>query len=249
MAEFESVAETDAERLDRARDFFGDPVKRWNDRLVLEGHSYIEEYVRGRLALVLHCNIPVVLFPKPNPAGFVHDVRVNENKIVRVILKANTLKPHKLHHWNEKLMLVPDVHIVNSPEGVIPSLVGFYRIQDKVMNGLGDLLLFQSAIKGTYQFLPRIADWEPCPFVGSAIAPQNNLVVHEIQGAAEIVQNVPNDKRGIIGGEGRYVNPKVICSSLDIFVNTERVEVRARENAQQGIQVSDVFYGPFNLFC
>lgn len=245
----QASANENIERFNRARDFFGDPIKRWQDRLSLEGCSKVEQYRRGRMALIVHCEIPSVQMPESHAPRIVHENRINRNLDVFVIFKANTLYQHKLQHWNQKLMLIHDIEIVNSPEGIIPSLVGFYRIQNKSLNGRSDLLLFQSAVKKTFEFLPRVSDWEACPLRGVSIASENNLVVHEIQSTAQVVQHVSDDEGSLSDiQESMKLKPDIICSHLSIFIDMNRVEVRAKEVIEKRIEVIDVLQGPFNLF-
>jgi hypothetical protein len=249
-------ADENVERFNRARYFFGDPAKRWNDRLCLEGSSEVEEYGSGRIAFIMHCEITTVQVFEYESVGLVNEVRPKPNEIIFVVLKANTIESHKLQHWNQELMLIHDVHVVHGPKGKIPSLVGFYRIEYKNLNGRSDLLIFQSRMKGSYEFFPRIADWEPCPFGRSASASDNNLVVHKIQGTPEVMQGIPHDKRGFsqVEGAGINLNPEKICSDASIFekrrvfIDMEAVKVRCDEIAQQGVKVVDVLQGPFNLF-
>ena len=170
----------DLELLNRARDYFGDIIERFTDWLTIEWRSYVEEYICDRLSLVLHCNILINQLPESKASCFIHDVRANKNHILFVIFKANTVKPHRLEYWNEKLVFVPDVKVISGPEWIIPSLVGFYCIQYKIMDVHSDLLLFQSAVKDSHKFFPCIANWEPCPFAWSSAAIDNRGVVQQI---------------------------------------------------------------------
>jgi hypothetical protein len=147
-------------------------------------------------------------------------------------------------------MLVPNVHVVNSPEGVIPSLVGFYGIQNEGLNRRSDLLLFQSTIKGMiFKFLPRIADWEACPLGRESITLQDDLVVHEIQRTAEIMQNISDDESGLIDIKRSVkLKPEIVCSRLSVFIDMNRVEVLIKKGSQEGIEIVDVLQGPLNLF-
>jgi hypothetical protein len=61
------------ERFNRAQDFFGDPVQRRDDRLTFEGKSNIEEYIRGRMALVLHLEILSPEFSQSNRPGLIRN--------------------------------------------------------------------------------------------------------------------------------------------------------------------------------
>lgn len=247
----------DVERFNRARDFFGDVTKRWNDRLSRhEGSPKVEEYICGRVAFIVHCEFKSVQFFESKSTGIASETRPDWKEIIFVVLKANILKHHKLKHWDQELMLIDDVHIVHGPNGKIPSLVGFYRIQDKSLNGRANLLLFQSTIQGSYEFLPRIADWESCPFGRSSAAPNYNLVVHEIQSTAKIMQGISHNEGSVdyIEGTGINLEPEKIFSGVNIFeklrvfIDMETVKVRCDEIAQQGVKVVDVLQGPFNLF-
>src|SRR6478609_4490354 len=119
-----SSSDENIERFNRARDFFGDPAKRWQDRLSLEGCSKVEEYSCGRMALIVYCEIHSVQMSESLTPRIIHENRIKRNDGAFVILKANTLNQHKLQHWNQQLMLVPDVQVVSGPEGEITSLVG-----------------------------------------------------------------------------------------------------------------------------
>src|ERR1039458_771436 len=161
------------ESVNRARHAFGDFIERWKDRLILKGNSSVENYHRGRMALVLHCNCssPVKL----KTVGTIREIglTIREKDLFFLVLKADIGEPHQIEDWNKQLMLVPNVHIVQGPQGVIPGLVGFYDIHDDISNLkgariVGKSLLFQSAFYGTYKFLPLVKDWEPRPLVCEA---------------------------------------------------------------------------------
>jgi hypothetical protein len=221
----QASTDENVERFNRARDYFGDTVKRWNDRVTLaKGISVVEEYCRGRVAFI--------------------------------VLKADTLEHHKLEHWDQELMLIHDVQIVHSPEGKIPSLVGLYRVQDKGLNGRTDLLIFESAVKGGYKFLPRIPDWESCPLGWIATTSHDDLVVQEIKSTPEIMQSVSHDQRCVHEVERASIDfePEKLCANASIFkslrvaINMDAVEVGFDEIDQHQIEIVDVLQRPFNLF-
>lgn len=240
-----SISESErVERLNRALNLIGDPLQRWNDRLVLEGCSKVKEYRSGRMALVLDCKVPVR--EKPDPAGLVHDVRsFLRNQVTFIVLKADTVESKKLQQWDEKLMLVSNVHIVESPEGVIPSRVGFYTVENEIVDRTGDLLLFQSAINGVYKRLPRIKNWEPRPVGRTA----DESVVENIQSTPQVVKCVSDNQRRSVEGKWRWLNvdAKVIAACLNVFINADSVEIGIKESGNGGVNVVDVLLGPLNL--
>lgn len=149
-------------------------------------------------------------------------------------------------------MLVPDVHIVQGPQGVIPSLGGFYDINDNISNSkgariVGKTLLFQSVIYGTYKFLPILADWKPRAMVGNSRSLVHGLKVENIERTSEVVERVSNDKSRVNGRECGPVNVNMDPIYPVVFLDANGVKIRSSEGNQEFIQVMDVFCGPFNL--
>lgn len=251
-ASFKESAQSEIiESVNRARDFFGDPVKRWNDRLILKGSSYVENYCEGRMALILHCKVS---FPVNLPmVGALRDVVGREQESFFIVLKANVAKPHKIEHWDKQLMLVHDVHIVQGPQGPILSSVGLYDIHDNVTNlnsnrVIGKTLLFQSAIYSSYKFFPLIADWKPRAVIcAESNAMRERSVVENINRASKIVQCVANNQSCIGRGESCLIDLNEKMVTPFVFLDSDGVEVRFSERIQQLIQVTDVLHGPFNL--
>jgi hypothetical protein len=257
------ATEQDLGRLNRACDFFGDCIKRRNDWIALIRGSKKEALSDGHVALVLDCRIPS---QKTFESELVTSERVksdfatgvgkncaNVDDRVLIVLKVNVLDSHHLVGWNQQLMLVHNVHFVNGPESKISLLVGFYRIKDKVMDDLGDLLLFESTIKKGYKFLPRVCDWEPCPVrCGADIVNLNDLKVQDVESPPEIMQDIPNNERGFIEKfRCRFVNrddERLYTVPSIVFLNGNRVKIGAGgEVLQEVIQVEDVLFGPLNL--
>ncbi|MGC2610794.1 MAG: hypothetical protein WA320_12015 [Candidatus Sulfotelmatobacter sp.] len=241
------------ESINRARHAFRNFVERLNDRLTLVGNSYVEYYRKGRMALILRCELS---FPTKFDvkARFLSEDRpFVDKRIAFIVLKAKVGKPHHIEYWEQQLMFVEDVQIVQGPNGAIPSLVGLYDIQEEIDNqrdsGIsGETLLFQSAINSTYQLLPLVANWKPCPMVGfSGRDGFKSLVVENIQGAFEIVQGIADDESTARHIESRFVDLKSNAVAPSVFLDADGVKIRLGESLQQLIQVTDVLHGPFNL--
>lgn len=252
----QSSPEENIERFNRASDFFGDPVQRWNDRLSLERHVQIENYRSGRMALILDCEFLIprvfdVVSVKPEATRLVHDVElVGEMARALFIFKVDIVESHKLQKWNEKLMFIPDIQPVKCTKEIIPSLVGFYRVDDKSGDIESDLLLFQSAIYGTHKFFPGFVNWELCPIAGLAVAIKDDLVPHKIQSASEIVQCITDDKGNVTGRECQFVksDSQVNKFPAEIVIDKDGVEiVRHHPSKQSRFNVLDVLLGPLNL--
>jgi hypothetical protein len=238
------------ESVNRARRFFGDPVQRWNDRLILKGRSYVENYRNGNMALILHCNVPA---PVEGPmVGVLGEVVIRSGEEFFVVLKADARERHNTEQWNEQLMLVSDVHVVQGPQGPIPSLVGLYNIHDQVANldgtrMVGETLLFQSAINGSYKFLPLVTDWKLRAVIRDSGSFVESLVVSDVNRASEIMQGISNNKSGIDRGESAFVDVDENMVAPFVFLDADGVKVRLGERIQQLIHIVDVLHGPFNL--
>jgi hypothetical protein len=82
------------EGVNRARHAFGDFIERGKNRLVLEGNSYVENYYRGRMALVLYCNDSSPM--KIETAGIISEVGLTgcPKNFFFIVLKADIAELH-----------------------------------------------------------------------------------------------------------------------------------------------------------
>ncbi len=92
------------------------------------------------MALVLHCDCAIISLEESDPTGIVRNVKSLPNGAPLIVLKMDSIKPHNLKHWNENLMLVSNIEVVESPKSRIPALVGFNRIPNKSNDRIRDLL-------------------------------------------------------------------------------------------------------------
>lgn len=227
--------EQQVEQFNRLRDFFGDPAKRWDDRLDLHNKAFTEEYICGRAALVLHCDIETVstLYKRKPIVPEVEIASQPRKRSMLVILKAHIFEHHKLEHWNKKLMFVDDIKVIQSPESKIPSLVGLYNIENEIANLDNDALLFKSLIKSTYKLIPRVSNRKSGPFCCGPITKDDRFVVQEVQCTPEIVQGI-SDNNGILAlfQRGLDVEAKQILSTIEVLLDGQFVEVRTNKSLE-----------------
>jgi hypothetical protein len=145
-------------RLDKALGNIAKIKKRWNDRLAPERFSF-ENYLEGSFELVATFE----LF-KINSKS-VHVNSRHEVRPIRIRLKICSPKrdqfiaEHELQfinmekrqRWNDQFVLIENVKIMESPNGVLPSVVGFQLLDNPECFGTGPL---HCSSTGTYEFLP-----------------------------------------------------------------------------------------------
>jgi len=155
-------------------------------------------------------------------------------------------------HWNKQLVLVENIQFVQGPQGNIPSLVGFYNIQEKINDKsragvIGETLLFQSALDATYKFFPMVTDWKPCTVIGGSCVGIEDLIVENIKRTLEVVEHVSNDESTARSIQSRCINLEKKTVASPVFLDANGVKVRFSKGLQQCIKVIDVLHGPFNL--
>lgn len=234
--------------IQRARNLFGDPIERWSDFLSVEAAPFWEQYLKGRMALALDFRIiPHPSFMQPGSDIPVEEYQSREQFFTLAILKANIVQDHKLKHWNEKLVFVDDVEIVQTPKKRVPELVGFYNFQNDPRDLRANLLLFKSTVQGGFKAIPRPANWESGPIGSSSL--RYHAVVRDIESTTQIVESVAENQCGIYKRNlGMVVlDCKTIFSGLAVFIDDQVVEIRQSESSKQTIQIRDVLFGPFNF--
>ena len=81
----------------------------------------------------------------------------------------------------------------------------------------------------------------------------DNLVLQIVERTPQVMQDIPNDEGAVVEWESRRIYSKdqiVFPQNMfvpKVFLDGDRVEVRAQEFVNGGIEVSDVLVGPLNL--
>lgn len=132
-------------------------MERWDNRLSTERLSFCEEYRKGRLTLVLKFKDRVGV-----DIGYAEFSAVRDPDGTVVHMRTAEFERHAVEFGdrndrNQQVMLVGDVQIVESPEGVIPSLVRLDLVNYGADYSRGRHLHF-STLDGSFHFLSRTAN-------------------------------------------------------------------------------------------
>jgi hypothetical protein len=198
------------ECVNRARDFFGDDSQRWNNWRTFIGCSKMEQYYSGSAALILDCDVSIV----SSTSQVIGSGQLRENirrfiegKLL-IVLKTDGTETHNLEQRSEKLMLVSDIQPVERPQRTVPSLIGFYGVQNEIMYDQADSSLFESVSEGADKFFPRFSDWKTSPFRSAASTQLDDSMLQEIEGTPEIMQGIANNESTIIERKPRRIYGK-----------------------------------------
>ena len=232
--------------LNDAADHMSQLLERWENRLILQGQSLVEEYEQGRLTLV--CDLDVSMARKWSDASLrgSENPKINSNFLASVVLKAKVTQHADVHDWKQEPMLVNDVEFVQGPEGVIPSVVRFYGIHDEVRDCFGGLM-YQSALDGSYKFIPSFSKWESAMVIITPKATENNLINCNVERPLEVVEGISDHERSVSWKSFRFLVAKNIFPSLRGFIDNDVVEVTFLEIQNAVVKVTDVLLGPFDL--
>lgn len=147
---------------------------------------------------------------------------------------------------NQELMLVYDVEIVKTVQRAIPSLIGFYVVN----NEIGDfrrMSLYISCINLSYKFLAPLIKREFNIPIGGIVSFGSNVPDCHIKGCMEVVNNIADDQRHFIGQRCSYVKMELMRSALKINLSPKMVNICLDVGVQDRIKLKDVLIGPFDF--
>ena len=225
-----------------ARDDLLQIFKSWENRIAFENISVAEQYAKGRLSIICY----VELGGSGDRVKFstITDYKSYSNPIVVVVMCAHTSQLCDRNNREQQSVLVNDVQLVKTPQGIIPSFVWFNYIDDQGADFLPGHLYF-STIDGFYQFVSCETDREIGIPGWDTPGHGNNFAGHNVQGGTQIMNNVTNNQRDFpwerIGIECQDIVP------IDVVVDMQAVEVSFKEGRKTSLKLLDVLVGPFDL--
>ena len=220
-------------------------MQRWDDSLTLENLSFVEDYIEGRLSLLCDLEIGVSRY-RINLSALSYSKANALKTIAPVVFCTHPNKSGDRGDGDQQPMFVHDVEIVKCAQGVIPSLVRFYRIDDKVDDGTGRSLYF-SIIDGFYKFIARIPKIESCFSVGGVSSQGDDLTSHQVQSSMQVMDRISNNQGNLAGHLLGCFKLKDIHSILRVSLDVKTIEVRLEKCQENALKLIDVLVGPFDL--
>src|ERR1700690_776364 len=206
-----------------------------------DGRSYIEKYLNFGMSLALKCvphSVSGCEFP---PASFYDHSLVEASVfILYVQSKYNAIK-----NWEDDLVLVEDVQLVQGPQGIIPSRVGLYIVEDDISEHT-PIPYFFNPVDGIFNRFPRLSNWELGVAGDFYPQPSVKITPNQVKSGSKIVNNIPDNGGNILREQRiKWVVEKQLPG---IFVNLSDGAVEViNKRFQCGIKLTDVLFGPFYL--
>jgi hypothetical protein len=232
------------EQSDNLEDFPREPLEGGDD-FCIESCDLAKGYKEGRLSVVLQFAIrrdgSAVAFPSHQD-----DIRYNSSPVF--MLQLNSHDPADGYKWDQEFVFVVDVKGVDEKNVLIPSLVRFYPVEEKVTDGVGSRY-FSTIRERGFKFLPcplRV-DGESGVF-GRPFAAElaNDLDPRDIKCGMEVV-NCISDAYGKACGQ-----LVISVGAVEVLLPGLKVEVGAgamavSRNADSVFYLRDVLIGPFDF--
>lgn len=254
------------ENLNRVSDKFRELVQRWDNRLILEGLSFPEAYVTGRIAIALIMDVRggpeterAPRFASGAPNG-IDGAGRNRGRVIFVFLAD--------HHdpvmgrgdgSNDKTMLVGTVEVVQTPEIRIPivSHVRLYDVSDYAGCVWRDSL-YKSVVSGLYERIPRVAQREMKTIYGGDSSldywEARRGGTDDLEGS--MVESAPKAMHSIAYSEAHDIekmrlsvddNRDRLKVGMRLLVSKCRIDISFDEVSQPALKIIDVLVGPFDL--
>lgn len=243
------LSEHGLESNDRTVNMLQQLAERWANRLTLDNLRLAERYIEGKLCVIFQAPLAdeeyVAVFQRHLEVGKGERGRFDVTEATQGYREINLALRNGNERCEQSMVLVSNIEVMNYPERFVPSLVRF-GCANCVYSGFRHAAYFSRV--HSFVFRGVVEDWKTSPSRGGAAVNENELVCQMIQGAPEVMNNVPSDK----ANGGRRVlqigDIKSVVSGTWIGLTSNGVRVRIVDEATAGrAQLVDVLYGPFDL--
>ena len=204
----------------------------------------IDNYGSGKLALLFG----VRPFADSNAIRRSLEVPISEARpaLPFFIFEFNSVDTPLRQDGNKKPMFISNVEIVDGPNGLIPSIARFYRVEHKPIQIRGGNI-YASLRHPSFKFFNGLADREFCPIIDKGWNQSlDSLQPGIVEGAIEIVDSIPEHQRNIV--EGRSIAEIVYQEFVSCMrINVDSGSVSFVKFGDAEFDVLDVLLGPVNL--
>lgn len=144
-------------------------------------------------------------------------------------------------------MFVSNVQLVETPEGVVPTLV-WLDSHDRIY-GVLPHALYLSRKSGLLLFggWCQLGDWKARILSRLAIVRQDQPIGEVIQSTPEVLNGVPGNEPNVGWNRSNLGDPIDFVSTIRVKIYSDGVRVGLHEGSRGRLEIVDVFVGPIDL--
>lgn len=244
--------------LDQVRQF----ADRWQNKPSLEDFNIAKSYIEGRLHILVFFRIAehtdnYVAFlrnrqwtDQGNRDGFLFggrgstektgshhpcDIRITDS----VVYATDTLSMSK-----DQRMLVGDIHLVKSPEVIIPSEI---RLQEADALLVGDAHALYFSRRLSYILCGTLANREVRTGENRRSIISNQTCSQMVQGCPEVVNSISDNQTDSRIDFGHILNNVIGVGGLRVVLGANFARASCEKNLSPRIEISDVVVGPIKF--
>jgi hypothetical protein len=222
--------------------------------LSFKGLSLLEDYLKGRLWIVLeYRSAPGRNSDKFAGSSFFAIVNAKRDSYQSDIaptwgFNSDTLaQPHFLSHRDQDAMLVGDVEHMQPVQAELPVFVGLYLVGNYVKNRVRgrESGLFVS-IDQVFKFFPFLAEGEVRPIGDLVTVGFHHDTVSVVEGGPQVMDGITEHGWSVFG-EGGHIGLPRVFQTATVFLGTQSLHVARDVSAEYDFELIDVMFGPFYL--
>jgi len=243
--------------------------QRWNDRLTVNNLALSKRYIEGKLNLVVRCTrvrnghpeevrailqreLPICRTESECPKTSHHFGELGSFFSSEAVLGGGSHIGQKINgivagpYRYDRLVLVEDVELMESPKRFIPSLVWFQALKDQPSSGRSPLYVFA---KVGFEFLFGFPDDEMHMVVTlpTRIAASNNCNCEQVKTRPRVVNCITDDGAEILGNAFADFDLPNALSRCHVILDNDGIRLAGEEGLYPFGQFCDVGFGPFDL--
>ena len=211
-----------------------------NDGFRLHDLRLVQRYVEGRSFFLLHFKIAGL---DGESVAYLH-----REKCLLLPSMGNLYKaPGRNSARQQCAMLVNNVQLMKAPDHI--SVTGSFvwlDTADNVYRLLPDALYFSDTLG--LELGGGIVDWKRRIAIGNGAVRRNGGIRHVVEGASQVMQNIPEDQRKFRGNlVGDHDFPADLPAGMGIVSGRENVRFRLPEFVQNIVQLTEMLFGPVDF--
>ena len=222
-------------------------IERIKNQLAFGNLRLAERYVNSELKLLVRLVV--------GTGGNVDDFIACYERDKPILVEPNITTLSEVHpplvhgscNSEQKAMLVNNVELMEQPERLIQSLVRLYRTDD--VKCIGRDLLYFSIADGRLVLLGSLSNRKVDVAVWNAATSLDKLPHEIVQRASQVVNSIANNQGNVVRDriDVSDVKRRVANFGYRMRLGSKSIGLFGKEGFYAGIQVSDMFFGPFNF--